>query len=279
MRTLLSAVALSMMSLSAWAGGTAVLKSDADGRSQTMRVDYLGDKLRFDVDGEAQTHMVMRDGKMYAVTGQTVIDMSGMAQMFGQQAAANPGEMGSDVERLIGLHATGRTETVAGLRGEVHVLEYVDAKGKKRTEEVVLSNNARAWELTQAMERMARTFSASAGVDKRPGETELWKQLNGKRAGVLRYGSQMTVVSLSGKNPSSSRFELPSAPQTLPNLGAMGGASAQGGAGFDLGAVLGKKADRQQDRVEQRADQEVDEATDTVVDKALDKAFKKLFGN
>jgi len=295
MRAVIGILMLSSLSMSAWAGGTAVVRSNGGGQTSEMTIEYNGDKARFNVSGQADTYMVMRDGKAYAVTQGMVMDMSGMASMMGSQMQANPGSMGSDVDRFMGMHSTGRSETVAGMRGEVYIVEYADEKGQKHAEEVVLSTDKKAWDLGQAMMTMGRNFARAAGVAERSGETEMWNTLNGKRAGVLRYGTQMQVVSINGSSPSSSRFELPAAPTQMPNLGALlggagAGASASGNASantgaagntggtVDLDAFLGGKAQRQQDRVEQRTDQEIDNATDKAVDKALNKAFDKLFG-
>jgi hypothetical protein len=293
MRTLIGILMLTSLPLSAWAGGTAVLRSSAEGRTTEMQVEYLGDRTRFNVQGQGDSYMIMRDGKAYAVTQGMVMDLSGMAKMMGSQMQANPGSMASNVDRYMGMHATGRSETVAGIRGDVYVVEYADENGQKHADEVVLSSDKRAWEFSQAMMKMGRSMARAAGIQERAGETEMWNTFNGKRAGVLRYGTQMQVVSLSSSDPASSRFELPSAPTQMPNLGALlsganAGASASGSANtgaagttggtVDLDAFLGGKAQRQQDRVEQRTDQEVDKATDKAVDKALNKAFDKLFG-
>lgn len=279
MRTIFAVVLLSGLSWSAFAGGTAVIRSGGSTDNQ-VSIDFLGDKARFDMQGQADSYVVIRDSKAYAVTPGLVMDLSNMMQMFGQQAASsNPGEMGSDVARFIGLSDTGRNETVAGISGDVHILKYVDNDGQEHADEVVLSSNGAVRELTAAMQSIGTSFAVAAGNGQTQGAKDLWSSLSGKKVGVLRYTDQMQVVSISGSSPAASRFELPSEPQQLPNFGALGAnANASGGGSVDLGAILGQKADRQQDRVENRTDQEVDEATDKAVDKALDKAFKKLFG-
>lgn len=247
--------------------------SGADG--ETIHMEYAGDKLSMAVGG-GDDRMVLRDGKMYLISGTTVIDAGSMLGMVGQNA---PSLGADDIDQFSSLTATGRSETVAGVKGDVHLLEYVDGDGRTQRKELVLSKDAKAVALSGALMNMATTVAKLTNTDVAASHAQFEAALKGR--GILRVDNEFKVVSF-GNAPAASRFELPSAPQQLPNLlGLMGGganADANAESGGFMGGLLGQKAQRQQDRIEQRTDQEVDEATDSMMDKALDKAFGKLFG-
>ncbi len=261
---------------SAWAG-VAVLKSGKD----VMQMEYVGDnKLRMGTGRDG--YLVHRDGKVYMVSGEpgqeTVIDAGAAFQMMrGMMPDTQP-----NASRVNSMQNTGRKETVAGIVGEVWSVSYVDENGKTQQSEMVLSGDKRARELRNAMHGMSRAFLKLAG--KNPADADVMvNELKQRGKGILRFGDDMTVTSISGQNVASSRFDLPAEPMAMPNMQGFGGggsqASEKSGGGFSLGGLFGKKAERQADRVENRTDSEVDEQTDKAVDKALDKAFGKLFGN
>lgn len=289
----------------AWAaGGSAVMESGSGEDRTQVSIEYDGKgKLRMGAQGQGQGqgqgYSVLRDGKFYVVVPQEggapmVLDAGAAMQMMGgmvQQMAQTPDVGPANMSGFVSLVDTGRGETVAGVKGSVHVLTYDDENGKRQTEEVVLSSDARARELTTAMTQMglqmAQAMGQNAAVD--ADAIRLVEKAYGGK-GVLRYGAEFRIVSF-GDAPAGNRFELPAAPTQLPNLQGLGGllggqAGADGQTGGQTGGqgsmsieqILGGKAQRQQDRVEGRADQEVDEATDKAVDKVLDKAFEKLFG-
>jgi ribosomal protein L24E len=262
------------MAGAAHAAGSATISGN-DGSS--VRMEYAGNMLSMDVAGQGEGRMVLRDGKMYVITDGMVLDAGSMMGIVGQQA---PDLGADDVDQFKSLSATGRSETVAGVKGEIHMLEYVDGRGQSQRKEIVLSSDARAVALAKAMMNMATTMAELTDSPKAAGNAELEAAMKGK--GFLRVDNDFKVVSF-GEAPPASRFELPSEPQQMPNLqGLMGGganADAQQDGGGFMGGLFGDKAKRQQERVEQRTDAEVDEATDSMVDKAMDKAFGKLFGD
>ncbi len=277
-KKLIYLIALIMSTGTAYAAGSATITGGEQG--DQMLLEYSGDKLSMGVGGGGTERMILRDGKMFMISGETVIDAGSMMGRIGQQA---PNMGADDMDQFKSLTATGRSETIAGIKGDVHLLQYVDGDGQAQSKELVLSRDARAVELSNALMVMSTTMSKLANIDIGREEAKWQAALAGR--GVLRADNDFRVVSFGGA-PAASRFELPSAPQSLPNLqGLLGGgasadAEAQGsgaGGGF-LGGLFGNKAERQQGRVEQRTEQEVDEATDSMVDKAMDKAFGKLFG-
>lgn len=259
--------------------GTASIMNGKD----VTDIEYSGDKLRMDTDANGEGYMVIRDGRMFIVTGETVMDASAMMSMFGG-AIPDPGPSVAKVEDL---RKTGRSETVAGIQGEVWEIRYVDEGGRPQTNEVVLSKDARAREFQQAMGLMTRTLLQAAGKDSRSADAML-NEFEKRGRGMLRMGNEFRVSALTGQRVAEDRFSLPSEPFSLPGFGgnaAFSGndddaAASDGGRGLKgLGGLFGKKAERQQGRIEDRTEAEVDEATDSAVDKALNKAFDKLFGN
>ncbi|MES0873901.1 hypothetical protein [Sinimarinibacterium thermocellulolyticum] len=289
-RTLI-AIAVAATPAWAWAGGKAVVEAGEGSDKQRITYEFDGALLRMDVPQQDGNYMIMRDGKIYSVTEQNgqpmVIDMSGMGKMLGGIAQQSMASVNQDVDQFISLSDTGRTETVAGISGKVHVLTYVD-DGERKTEEIVLSNDKNLREMSDSMMLVSETMAKAFGVQIPEGSKRMSAELKGQ--GVLRFGTQYKLVSLSGSTPPPSRFTLPAQPQQMPDLGSLfsGGAAANAdagaagaantGGGNPLGGLFGQKAQRQQERVEDRANQEVDQATDEAVDKVLDKAFEKLFG-
>lgn len=269
-----------LLSLPAFAG-SAVIESGEGADRQRAELEYRDGKLRVQAQGEPGGTMILRDGRIYVIAEGMVIDLAGMAGMMGQSGMNAISSGPDDLVRYLGLDNTGRSETVAGVGGKVHLLRYEDRSGKPHREELVLSADPRARELGEALQLMGTGFREILGRPEAPGEAQMQASLNGQ--GVLRYGREFRVVSFGSTQPSPARFELPSAPQQLPSLGAFGGgaqaeaAPASGGGGL-LGRVLGGKAQRQQERVEGRTEQEADAATDRAVDSLLDKAFGKIFG-
>lgn len=274
--------------------GTAVIEA-GDGTDGTrMTLEYRPGLLRMQPqENKEEGTMIMRDGKMYSIAGGMVIEMGSMMKQLGKSMpmAQAPGTGPDDVSRFVGIKKTGRSETVAGIKGEVHEVQYEDEKGRLVTEEAVLTGDSRAREMRQAMELMSQTMRAAVN---RP-ETAAEKKMMAAYAdqGVLRYGNSFRVVSLSDDTPPASRFELPAKPTQMPNLGELLGGGAAGGANANanveagssgggisgaLGGLFGNKAERQQGRVEQRVESEADQATDEAVDGVLDKAMDKLFG-
>jgi len=244
------------------AGGTATIAS----QDQSMSLEYDGDLVRMNVEGQADTYMVIRDGRMYSVSGDMVFDASSLMRNFASQAPA-PGD---DVGDFHGMNATGRSETVAGIRGEVYVIDFTDSDGRRQKKEAVLSSDRRAREMQDAFMHMTSTM-AEATNHNTSGAKEMDAALDGR--GILRMGNEMRVTSISGSTPSAARFSLPSEPQKL------GGGKGEGGLGAALSGFLGDKSERQAERASSRTEQEVDEQTDKAADGLMDKAFDKLFGN
>lgn len=203
------AVALTLSSFSALAGGWARIASSGE----NMKLEYRGAKLRMNVEGQGgDAYMLIRDGKIYSVTGNMVIDASSMMQSFGGQTKT-PGD---SMARFHALEATGRSETVAGISGEVHVLDFTDHNGRRQQKEVVLSDDDRVVAMQEAFLRMTKTMADATGTDT-GGAADFEAALDGR--GVLRMGNEMRVAEISGEDPAAARFELPSEPKSMGDFG------------------------------------------------------------
>ncbi len=247
-----------------------------DSEGNTMTFEYQGDQLRIDMNQE-NSYMLVRGEQVYAVTDNDgevmVIDVKQTLSMFGNMAqAAIPDMAAVNVESL---DATGRRETVAGIQGEVYNLTFTDHEGNRQQAELVLSSDRRAMGFRDAVHRMASTMSsmlAQQGTHDR-----LQSQLAAQNLGVLRYGEDMRVTSISETQVADARFVLPAEPTDLSGLGGLFGADAVGGGegGFMSGILGGNNAEKAADK----PDEEEQANPIENAGKEIGKAFGKLFGN
>lgn len=265
--------------------GTAVIEGGSGTDTSRMALEYRPGLLRMQPQSGEDGTAIVRDGKIYSIAGGMVIEISAVMGQLGQAMMQGTGTGPDKVGRFISLKNTGRTETVAGIKGEIHDIQYEDEDGQLVTEQMVLTRDKRAREMREALEMMATTLRTALQHPETAEEKKLAAAFSSY--GMLRYGNDFRVISLTDDTPAASRFELPAAPTQLPDFGSLlGGASAGasaeagsgGGVGEALGKLFGNQAERQQQRVEQRVENETDRTTDQAVDNMLDKAMDKLFG-
>jgi len=271
--------------------GTATITAGGEGQSMTF--EYAGDDL-LRMSTSEDTYMLVRDNTLFIVGDEggepMVFNASSMMRGFSgmiQQAAP-----AATTNEFVSLEKTGRSETVAGIKGDVYLLTMLE-EGTERTEEVVMTKDERAIEFRDALFMMARaTMAALDNPQSKANSEEMEARLRDTGLGILRVGSEMTVSRISGETVAAARFELPAEPMDMQGLGAMMGSMGQGrgDTGGDNGPeqsggmfsgmmkALGGQADRQTERASEQVDDEVQEEADNAVDKALDKAFGKFFG-
>ena len=274
---------------SAWAG-TATMQS-AEGEQIVW--EYRDDAVRMST-GAGDEYALIRDGQFYLVSYEDgeamVIDggslMRGFASMMPDVA---PDGLRADV---VSLEATGSAETIAGLKGKVFELRTRDENGVEIVEELVLSDAKEAREFSGALILMADTVAQLLPTaDEKPMDA-LTSRLAAMKAGILRYGDEVLIASISSAKIARNRFELPAEPMDLSGLGGMmsgmqdmqmpgneletEGVSEAGITSSILG-VFGKKVDRQAGRISSSVENEVDRETDEAVDKQVNKLFGKLF--
>lgn len=287
----LAGIALGLAaSFAAQAGTATVIAGEGE---QSMTFEYASNDL-MRMSTSEDSYLLVRDNTLYIVGnegGEPMVFnassmMRGLSGMIQQAAPA------ATTNEFVSLEETGRSETVAGIVGDVYLLTVLE-DGSKRTDEVVMSGDARAIDFRNALFMMARaTMTALDDPDAAANSKELEARLRDTGLGILRVGDEMTVSEISGDKVAAARFELPAEPMDMQGLGAMmsamgkDGAAAQGdgekaqskGLFSGMMGALGGQADRQTDRAADRVDDEVQEETDNAVDKALGKAFGKLFG-
>ncbi|MEM1401923.1 MAG: hypothetical protein AAGG55_01215 [Pseudomonadota bacterium] len=291
------AVLLTATAATSLSAGTATMQS-ADGEQIVW--EYQEDAVRMNIDN-AQW-VVIRGGSFYLVSYEDgeamVIDggsmMRGFASMMPDVA---PAGLQADV---VSFEATGRSETIAGLRGDVYELRIRDEDGQETVEELVLSDSKEAKEFSEALILMAETVAQLAPDAEESSVDALSSRLRAMNAGVLRYGQEVLISSISSEKIADVRFELPAEPMDFGGLGGMMGGlpnmempaeeledgadqgsddNGEPGLTTSIMGIFGKKVDRQSDRVSSSMENEVDRKTDETVDKQVKKVFDKLFGS
>lgn len=287
-------IGIALLAVTSWAqAGSAVIRNG--GQSGTSELEYRGTELlRMTTDKHG--YMLNRKGTLYFVSGkpgqETVMESSSMMSMF----KGNVPSSGPSPVTLKNLEKTGRRESVAGIKGDIWKMTFINEKGKTEETELVLSSKKSVVELRDAMHGLTIALLKSVGKDSDVKASEkMMDELRSRGLGILRFGDDMEIISLSSESIPKSRFDLPAEPMQVPNFSnLLGGlkqapqansgsaaASSQDENGSEntaAGDYAKEKAERQEDRVKNRADDEVDKATDKAVDKAIDKVFGKLFG-
>jgi hypothetical protein len=200
------------------AGGKATLQAaSGTGHATTIHIEWQNSRtLRMQTDG-GPSYFIARDGKAYSVTMNDgrpmVMDMASMMSMM--RGAPKGGAVGAKAPAFAdpgSFEATGATETVAGVKGDVYRMQWTDAHGKHKTQDVVLTDDPTVVEMTRAyfgsVSSMFGNSDASRFQDKMPGNDQ----------GLLRVGDQFRVESISHENPADSRFKLPAKPMSLQQM-------------------------------------------------------------
>jgi len=206
----------------ALADGTAVMEAGSPEGRMSLAVAWSdAGALRVDMPGQP-TYTLLRDGKAYVVTdlggGAMVMDLTSMLRMGGSGVAPGGG-LGLDgytAAVVTDLRATGASETVAGLRGEVYEITWTDHAGAAHTDEIVLSDDPLALALSRVMQAYAETLGQN--IDARGAA------VTQRGMGVLRYGRDFRLAEISGRAVSPDRFELPAPPMDMQQMmqGVMG---------------------------------------------------------
>lgn len=227
MKKLYLSIALVLASTpAAWAGGTAVIQGAAS--NESISLEYEAGKIRLEGGPgmAAAGYMLVDEGRAYAVSlegGQPrVIDMAVMGKMMGVMAGMGGQQLAiSDlVGEIIDLMPLNRTETLAGISGQLYSLKYKAGQGQVRSDELVLSSDPRALELTRALLQLERSMAQMVGQTAASDAVVEALQL-GSAQGILRFGNDMRLVSLSDASPDASRFQLPAEPTVMPDFGSV----------------------------------------------------------
>jgi hypothetical protein len=201
------------------AGGSVALQTfDANGNGVDVIIEALDPQhMRMSSPQHQEAYLVMLGAKTYNVLqfGSLPIVMDAqemIAQMGGQMPTApSPSD---DIHQLVGLEATGKKETVAGIVGDVQRLRFLDSKGQPREEELVTVRDPLLHDMSVALYKLGTVMGAAAGVRTPSGADKLAKDLDAKGLGILRMGLRMRLMSVDRNMPPTSRFDLPAEPMT-----------------------------------------------------------------
>jgi len=191
-----------------WAAGQAVLQSNINGKIEQAQLAWLSDQqLRMDI-ARPPAEILLEHGALYAITqiaGMPIVanvaDVDQMARALGQGAGFS-GQIDKQLAKSVrAFEATGRNETVAGIVGAVYRITWQDNQGKLHTDEAVLTKNATVVELSRALQNLS--IAAHKGWDARSAE------ILRKGFGVLRYGKDYELRSVSAQSPSATALALP----------------------------------------------------------------------
>ncbi len=191
-----------------WAAGQAVLQSNVNGKIEQAQLAWLSDQqLRMDIS-RPPAEILLQHGALYAITqigGMPIVanvaDVDQMARALGQSEGFS-GQIDKHLAKSVSaFEATGRNETVAGMVGAVYRITWQDNQGQSHTDAAVLTKNATVVELSRALQNLS--LAAHKGWDARSAE------LLQKGFGILRYGKDYQLRSVSAQAPSASTLAIP----------------------------------------------------------------------
>lgn len=201
------------------AGGRATFQGSNPKTHQDSTIEIVWQDqhtLRMEA-GSSDAWFIIRDGKAYTVTMQgdkpTVMEMGGVMKMFGAMAKKQADKSNqSSFSKPDDIKATGRTETVAGIKGQVYLVKTTDADGNEKTQEVVLTGDPVVVEMTRAY------VTAMGDLFDIQGPADFWQALPTERQGLLRSGDDFHVKNVDATNPPDELFELPAKPMSLGSM-------------------------------------------------------------
>ena len=211
---------------SAWADISSTWQVNAD--QQKIKVDYRDAKnIRVQI---SPTHYVLLKGEtLFSVNNGAVMNLTAITSQMKQFGLGGIAPQAKGAYKkddvAITLKKTGKTETHAGMKGAVYVVEATNPKtGKKMQQEIVLRKDQELLSFQKAMMRFAETSMGSFGmsIDKDMNDA-LGQQVISNHA-VLRYGKDIALLSISKRTLDDSLFTLPKSAQVsspFSGLGAM----------------------------------------------------------
>lgn len=210
---LAAALLIALVPFSVWAAGTATIQTGSD-RSTMAWLD--NSTVRFDPPAAEGSYLISRDGKTYMVNPKASGAMPPVMEIGGMMQGLTDMSKGNDASPLTmhieSVKATGKAQTVAGIKGEVYELTTTDSKGKRKTMEAVLTGDPLVVEMTTAYLAFSEPM---IGVKK---TAEFKNALPKGKQGLLRVGDDMVVQSISNKKLATSAFELPAKPTDMNDM-------------------------------------------------------------
>ena len=252
---LLSLVAVSLSLPASASSVTYEIETESESGDTKLSFEFGDDITRWNA-GEDNYFLVSED-EQYIVSrteeGWKVIEIGSMTKALISFASQYAEQMTGSTEASE-LESTGRTERVAGIKGEVY--RYYDEEDKTEVE-VVLTKNR---DVVEANRAMMETFASLFGEDELRAQSEeaFW----GKGLLLSRSeDSEFRLASVSDKAVPKSRFELPAEPTKL---------------GFDFSNLFGQANSGAVPQTEEQDGKTVEEIGEDANE--LDKALKSVTG-
>lgn len=201
------------------AGGSVALQTfDPNGNGVDVIIEAMdAQHMRMSSPQHQEAYLVMLGAKTYNVLQfgslPIVMDAAEMAAQIGGQMPTAPSPS-DDIHQLVGIEATGKKETVAGIVGDVQRLRFLDSKGQPREEELVTVRDPLLHDMSVALYKLGTVMGTAAGIRTPAGADKLAKDLDAKGLGILRMGVRMRLMSVDRRIPPASRFDLPAEPMT-----------------------------------------------------------------
>jgi hypothetical protein len=220
------------------------------GGQEHITIEYRDDNhVRMSAPGGGYLIITGGEGYIAAQDGRnwTVFRFRDMAAMISRMGASM-GAMGLggddinilDVDGTPEIRNTGRTETVAGISGEVYeVISTNASNGNREVTELVLSDHPDALSAYQGFMRITTMMGEMVGVRGLDALMDDTYGLAGKA--ILRADNDWVLTSVNRGNIPDANFVLPAQPMDMPNIPGFGGGQSGGGqsAGAGIGAWLG----------------------------------------
>ncbi len=156
-----------------------------------------------------KTSMLKLGDKVYAITGEVVQDLSQLSKMMAALGKGNKGQ--HKTQTPIKYQDTGKTETIAGIRGKVY--RFVE---NGRSHEVVLGKNK---DLQDAVLGMVAITKAATGMISFASMNRVQQDVAIKSMALLRMDDRVHLKSMNTRSIPASSFKLPAKPQQMGGVG------------------------------------------------------------
>lgn len=186
---LFALLALGVCESSLAAGTARVSTMSAAGKRVLTNLDFTSPgNLRATAVLQGGSVLVLRDGQAFAQTGDDERPL-GTPDQVAAMGITLPNTGDAVVRELISLKNTGRKEERAGLVGDIYEMNFFDDQGRRRTEQIVVSNDPRARELTDLWASV--NTALMPGVI--PATGDLQRKLQDNGLGLLRFSHRYQV--------------------------------------------------------------------------------------
>lgn len=183
---------------------------------RVLTVAFDGPDARVDVSGVDRGYFLLNGGRLYSVLqvsgAPMVMDVRAAAGLLGDLGWASSARM---IAELIALEPTGEARTVAGRKGQVYDIAYRDLEGQRHSGQGVLGAQAEVRKLSAVLLEIARHLQTAAETQGQ-GVGQVERALEDRGLGVLSYGSEFQVTTLTEKPLAPGHLALPAQPGRLP---------------------------------------------------------------